>query len=53
MDVNERISYECSDEGSYTDILRTLMALPLVYMHQKKKISAKIASVNWPLGMCS
>jgi hypothetical protein len=31
-------------------ILRTLMALPLVYMHQKMKISAKIASVNCPLG---
>jgi hypothetical protein len=39
------MSYECLDED---DILRTFITYLLVHIHQKKKIAAKIASVNGP-----
>jgi hypothetical protein len=53
MDVNEWMSYECSDEGtSVIHILGTFITYSLVHMHQKKKIAQeieeKIASVNGP-----
>jgi hypothetical protein len=47
MDVNEWISYEYSDEGTYI-ILRTFLTHLLVHMRQKKKIAAKITSVHGP-----
>ena len=58
-DVNEWMSYECSDEGtSVRHILRTFLTYLLVHIHQKEKIAleiaGKIASVNGPLrsGIC-
>ena len=57
MDVNEWMSYECSDKGrsvKHIYILRTFITYLLVHIHQKKKIAlemaAKIASVNGPTG---
>jgi hypothetical protein len=51
MDVNEWISYECSDEGTCTPNIRNSSIL--VHMHQKKKIALEISvkngSVNGPL----
>jgi hypothetical protein len=53
MDVNDWMSQECSDEGTYT--LRTFIIYLLVHIHQKEKIAleiaAKIASVNRPLSI--
>jgi hypothetical protein len=53
MDVNEWMSYECSDEGaSARHILGKFITCLLVHIHQEKiplKIAAKIASVNGPL----
>jgi hypothetical protein len=56
MDVNEWMSYKCSDEGtSVRHIPRTFITYLLIHMHQKKKIAleiaAKIASVNGPLNV--
>jgi hypothetical protein len=46
MDVNEWISYECSDEGTYIWYmqLRTFVTHLLVHMHQKEKITLEIAA---------
>jgi hypothetical protein len=54
MDVNDWMSYECSDEGiSLNSKVQHIITHLLVSMHQKKKIvpkiAAKIASVNGPL----
>jgi hypothetical protein len=50
LDVNERMSYECSDEGH---ILRTFMKYLLVHIDKKRKIAleiaANVANVNGPL----
>jgi hypothetical protein len=50
MDVNEWMSYECSDEGaSVRHILRTFTTYLFVHIHQKKiaiEIAAKIASIK-------
>jgi hypothetical protein len=46
MDVNEWMSYECSDEGT---LFRTSVTHLFVHIHQKEKIAVKIASVNGPL----
>jgi hypothetical protein len=47
MDVNEWISCECSDEGTYTQNIHNSL---LVHMRQKTKIAleiaGKIVSVN-------
>jgi hypothetical protein len=40
MDVNEEMSYECSE---YT-LISTFITHPLVHIHQKKKIALKIAA---------
>jgi hypothetical protein len=49
-DVNECMSYECSDKGTHTQNMLTQI---LIHIHQKTKIvlevSAKIASVNGSL----
>ena len=47
IDVNEWMSYGCSDEGIH--IPQTFVTHLLVLIHQKKKIAAKIASVNEPI----
>jgi hypothetical protein len=41
MDVNEWISYECSDEGTCTPNIITHL---LVHMHQKEEIEIEIAA---------
>jgi hypothetical protein len=50
MDVNEWISYECSDEGTCTSNIRN-SCIYFVHMHQEKalEIAAEIASVNGPV----
>ena len=51
MDVNEWISYECSDEGTYTRNIS--YSSTRVHMQQNEKIAqeiaAKIAIVNGPI----
>jgi hypothetical protein len=53
MDVNDWMSYECSDEGiSLNCKVQNIITRLLVFIHQKKKIAlniaAKIPSVNGP-----
>jgi hypothetical protein len=43
MDVNEWMSYECSDAGTYT-VFITFITHLLVHMHQKMKIALDIAA---------
>ena len=53
IDVNEWISYECSDKGTCAPNIRNSSIL--VHMHQKEKlaleIASKFASVNGPLDL--
>jgi hypothetical protein len=46
MDVNEWMSYECSDE----DVGITFITLLLIHIHQKKKILAN--TIKYPTRRC-